>query len=286
MLENSFKNIPLESEKLSGAGLYFSEKFITENLPLCDSHIHLAQCVLHEKINSPPSSEYFSATCIHSKEEWETFCALEKSFAFSPSFQVKKAFGLHPQKVLVENASFLENLCAREKIDAVGEAGFDFYSEDFRKDSALQEKAFQIELELCETFSLPLVVHERKALEMIYRYSSELKRLPSVLFHSFFHGRFEAESILKKGINAFFSFGKQILNGNKKAIECVKNLPEERLLLETDAPFQTLKGESFTSFREIIIVYKAAMNLRGIENVSRAERFAFSLKNNFFNLFK
>ncbi len=286
MLENSFKNIPLEAENLSEFGSCFPEKFIAENLPVCDSHIHFAQCVIHEKLKNPPSSEYLAATCIHSEEEWKTFSDLEKSFSFSPSFLVKKAFGLHPQKILPENADFLENLCRGKKIDAVGEAGFDFYSADFRKDSALQEKAFQVELELCKEFSLPLVVHERKALEMIYRYSSELKKLSGVLFHSFFHGFFEAESILKKGINAFFSFGKQIRNGNKKAIECVKNLPEERLLLETDAPYQTLKGESFTSFREIILVYKVAMTLRGIENAHSAEKFAFSLKNNFLNLFK
>lgn len=286
MLENSLKNISSGEENLSEFGPCLPEKFIAENLPVCDSHIHLAQCILHEKINTPPSLEYFAATCIHSEEEWKTFSDLEKSFSFSPSFLVKKAFGLHPQKIILGNADFLENLCRGKKIDAVGEAGFDFYTADLRKDSAHQEKAFQIELELCKEFSLPLVVHERKALEMIYRYSSELKRLPGVLFHSFFHGFFEAESILKKGMNAFFSFGKQIRNGNKKAIECVKNLPEERLLLETDAPYQTLKGESFTSFREIILVYKAAMNLRGIEDTHSAEKFAFSLKNNFLNLFK
>ena len=44
------------------------------------------------------------------------------------------------------------------------------------------------------------------------------------------------------------------LNGNKKARACVCELPSERVLAETDAPFQFLKGEQYTDLKDIIKV--------------------------------
>ena len=92
----------------------------------------------------------------------------------------------------------------------------------------------------------------------------ELKKIPSVIFHSF-PGTFrEADSLKKHGINAFFSFGKPILNGKKSAIECVEKLPLQNLLFETDAPYQTLKGEKETLPGDIKKVYQRACELRKI----------------------
>ena len=66
----------------------------------------------------------------------------------------------------------------------------------------------------------------------------------------------EAASLLNHNINAYFSFGKQLLNGNKKAIACLRELPSERLLAETDAPFQFLKGEKYTAPEDIKRIYE------------------------------
>ena len=62
-----------------------------------------------------------------------------------------------------------------------------------------------------------------------------------------------------------------MLNGNKKSIGCVKELPLERILLETDAPYQTLKGEEKTSPLQIKQVYEKtceirSMNMEELEN--------------------
>ena len=116
--------------------------------------------------------------------------------------------------------------------------------------------------------------------------SRQLKKLPAVLFHSFPENPDAAFSILNHGINAFFSFGKQILNGNKKAIACVKSLPLQNLLLETDAPFQTLKGEKFTSPDEIKKVYEHAFHLRFFQDSTQEfSIFCQKLCQNFESLF-
>ena len=76
----------------------------------------------------------------------------------------------------------------------------------------------------------------------------------------------EAQSLLRHGINGYFSFGKQLMNNNKKAIACAKELPDEVLLTETDAPFQTLKGEVHTTLKDIQRVYVTFCKIRGLIN--------------------
>ena len=119
---------------------------------------------------------------------------------------------------------------------------------------------------------LPIVVHCRKANEKLFEYKKQLKKVPAVLFHSFMGTPIEAKSLIKNDINCFFSFGKQIFNNNKKVIQCVKELPIENLLLETDAPYQFLKNETQTFRNEIINVYNGAFALRA-ENQNSKEDF-------------
>ena len=154
------------------------------------------------------------------------------------------SYGLHPQSAgyidVQANADFLEALLVQKKLDAIGEAGFDYFTKEFREHAGLQEEIFNLQLELALKYNKPLVVHARKANEKLFEYSKQLKKLPAVLFHSFMGPAREAETLLSRGINAYFSFGKQIMNNNKKVLDCVQNLPLQNLLLETDAPFQFL----------------------------------------------
>ena len=50
-------------------------------------------------------------------------------------------------------------------------------------------------------------------------------------------------------------------NGNKKVLECIQKLPPQRILCETDAPFQYLKGEKFTSPADITKIQKRILEL-------------------------
>ena len=160
--------------------------------------------------------------------------------------------------------SYLESLLSEKKIIAIGECGFDFFTPEFKATATEQEIVFKEQLRLAQKYGVPLLLHLRKSIEKIFSYSGKLKKLPSVIFHSF-PGTFrEADSLKKHGINAFFSFGKPILNGKKSAIECARKLPLQNLLFETDAPYQTLKGEKETLPGDIKKVYQRACELRKI----------------------
>lgn len=216
-----------------------------------DAHFHYAVCK-KEGLWSEPEN-WKGISCAHSKEEF----LLQKEAPDS----VIQAYGMHPQNAgnenIADSTAFLEKLLAEGQIKAIGEAGFDYFTEEFRQAAKLQEEIWNIQLELAVKYQVPLIVHCRRANEKLFEYSNSLKKIPEVLFHSFMGSPVEAMSLLKRGINGYFSFGKQVLNGNKKVVACVRELPQERVLAETDAPFQYLKGEKYTVLEDIRKVYEA-----------------------------
>ena len=231
---------------------------------LFDAHFHYAVCKEYgiELPDFDSKYEWKGISCAHSKEEYKIQSQAPES--------VIQAYGMHPQNAVnepvVKSAEFLEELLKGKQLSFIGEAGFDYYTEEFKSAMRLQEEIWNIQLELALKYDIPLVVHCRKANHKLFEYSKKLKLLPEVLFHSFMGSTIEANALLNRGINAYFSFGKQMLNGNKKVIECVRDLPYERVLAETDAPFQTLKNEKYTTLMDIEKVYVTMKQIRGLIN--------------------
>ncbi|MBO4532483.1 MAG: TatD family hydrolase [Treponema sp.] len=265
-----------------------------ENFCYFDAHFHLGDCLEQlrpfDKLRDPIPFGWTGCSCFHSPEEWNN--ALEQIGALRQAqgpqelrTQLYLSYGLHPQSAgwidVKKCADFLEKLLLQNKLNAIGEAGFDYFTPEFRQHTALQEEMFNIQLELALQYNKPMVIHARKANNKLFEYSRQFKKLPAVLFHSFMGPAREAQSLINHGINAYFSFGKQIMNNNKKVLDCVQSLPLENLLLETDAPFQYLRGEKFTPPQDIKKVYDAFVELR-----KESTEIVFSkLKANFLKLY-
>ncbi|MCQ2573615.1 MAG: TatD family hydrolase [Treponema sp.] len=226
-----------------------------EKFSFFDAHFHYLQCKE-------------AGTDDVSDETGCSSCHTEKEFLETPENFIK-SFGIHPQNPDKTQIPVLERYLESKSIEAIGECGFDFFTKEFSERYSEQKYVFETQLELALSNNIPIVLHGRKANEKFFSYSNELKRLPGVLFHSFMGSTIEAKSFLARGINAYFSFGKQIFNGNKKVIGLVKELPLESLLLETDAPFQTLKGEKATFISEISKIYKGAYDLKKEDNFNK-----------------
>ena len=71
--------------------------------------------------------------------------------------------------------------------------------------------------------------------------------------------------ILKKGINAYFSFGTPLLRDSKHAIESLKDLPRSRILSETDAPWQPPHSFPWTRLEHIVDVVDKMAQVLGTE---------------------
>ena len=281
-----------------------------------DAHLHLAQ-----SSQVFPSGEYFAVSSCHSKEDFDFLfgqplpkgrsglpafanahsCALLRNSGL-PRPAAFASYGIHPQKVaqvfLEEKNSghcngrdiislfskefvFLEELLKEEKIIAIGECGLDYFTSELKESRQEQMLVFQRQIELSQKYCLPLVLHLRKSMNDFFAFSKDLKKLPAVIFHSFPGSLQEAFSILNHKINGYFSFGKPLLNGKKSALDCVKNLPIERILLETDSPYQTLKGEKETFPKDIEKVYRKTGEIRSI----KVEELSLKVQENFVKAF-
>ncbi|MDR0386689.1 MAG: TatD family hydrolase [Treponema sp.] len=161
------------------------------------------------------------------------------------------------------HAAALEKLAAEGRIRAVGETGFDLFNRTYRDTEALQEELFRAHLEAAERYGLPMVLHIRRAMHKVFAHAKALKKLPAVVFHSYSGTFAEGEALLKRGLNAWFSFGAAILLNHKTAMEACARLPPDRLLLETDAPYQPLRGVPFSRWADLPAIFAGAAGLRG-----------------------
>jgi TatD DNase family protein len=180
-------------------------------------------------------------------------------------------FAVHPQlpaalscqEELWRHAADLEKLAAEGRLHAVGETGFDLFNQEYRGTEAVQEELFRIHLEAAERYGLPVILHIRRAMHKVFAHAGSLKKLPAVVFHSYSGSAAEGDALLKRGINAWFSFGSSILLNHKTAMDACARLPRDRLLLETDAPYQPLRGAAFSRWADLPLILARAAALRG-----------------------
>jgi len=171
--------------------------------------------------------------------------------------------GKGAENFLRELLSVLDALAAQGRLCAVGETGFDLYNAAFRETEKIQDELFAAHLETSLQYNLPLVIHSRRAMHKIFANAPALKKCRAVVFHSWSGTAAEGESLLMRGINAFFSFGAAITLNHKEAMRCCASFPSERLLTETDAPFQPLRRREFSCYADIRAVLGAMEALRG-----------------------
>lgn len=157
------------------------------------------------------------------------------------------SFGIHPQLAVMDEAPALEALAASGGIAAIGECGFDFYGDApglvrTPENERAQREAFEFQLDLAERHGLPVVLHLRRANDLLFGYAGRLSRLRAVVLHSWPGPANEALDFLARCPRALFSFGLSIVNGNGKARSSAAALPETAVVTETDAPYQPPRG--------------------------------------------
>ena len=172
------------------------------------------------------------------------------------------SFGIHPQNPVMDEAEFLYRLAETRQIQAIGECGFDLFNDEYKQLLPMQQKAWDMQIHWAQEFHLPVVIHCRKALPLIFDSAARLKKLPAVIFHGWGGSPQEAASFLKKGVNAYFSIGKAVLRGQKSVCAMAASFDITRLLTETDAPYMRLKAESYSHPRDIVAVTAQCAKLR------------------------
>ena len=120
---------------------------------------------------------------------------------------------------------------------AVGETGFDFYYHKPEEVRVQQEALFRVHIELALAFSKPLIIHTRDSFEETFQVLSEYKDL-TVILHCFTGTSDWVYKFNTLSHRIYFSFSGIITFNNAVSIqETVKIVPENQLLVETDAPY-------------------------------------------------
>lgn len=226
----------------------------------CDAHIHLFDLNNASGIRPvlPPDARVCASA--HSEAEF----IWQEDYARNHPAQVVLAFGIHPQQPEPVALPFLEILVRDKRIQAIGECGFDLFDASFRETEQAQKMMWDIQLDMAIASRLPLVIHCRKALPLVFADYKKLKRVSAVVFHGWPGSLGEAESLLSRGVNARFSVGKGLLRGDRSLRETVTGISLSRLLTETDAPYMTLRGQTWSEIGDIRSVELAIAALRGI----------------------
>lgn len=147
--------------------------------------------------------------------------------------------GLHPTSIDASWEMEMEKMqeYSSRSIVAIGEIGIDCYwSREFLEQ---QKEAFRRQLLMAHERNLPVIIHSREAISIIMDILKELRHLDlRGIFHAF-SGSIETYREIQKlgdwsiGIGGVLTFKKASIT------ETVKDIPLERIVLETDSPYLT-----------------------------------------------
>ena len=205
---------------------------------MIDSHCHLDHEPLLENLNE---------IIIRSKEvgitKLLTICTTLDSFEKIKTI-IKKdkmiygTYGIHPhetEKNKIEKQTIVEAVKKNNKIIGIGETGLDFFYSHSNKERQID--SFKSHIEASIDLNKPIIIHSREAeketFDILNSYiNSNLK----ILMHCFTGSVEFSKKLLT--LDAFFSASGIITFKNSLNLQdTFKNIPIEKLLIETDSPF-------------------------------------------------
>ena len=190
--------------------------------------------------------------------------------------------GVHPHEAAdypATMANELAALAAHPRAIGIGETGLDFHYDHSPRE--VQERMFRTHIAAARASGLPLIVHAREADAEIARILKEEGATAGVL-HCFSSGRGLAEAALDLGFHVSIS-GIVTFKNADELRGIVRDVPLDRLLVETDAPY--LAPMPYRGKRNepayVAVTAAAVAALKGIE----PEALAAATTDNFFRLF-
>jgi TatD DNase family protein len=208
-----------------------------------DSHTHLHLC-------EPPDAELVAAAEAVGVTRMLTVgtdgASSRAALAAAEAFpNVYAAVGWHPNEAKgFDDADLAElrALAAHERCVAIGETGLDFYRET--APAVDQERAFAAQIALAREVGKPLVIHTRAADDATLEQLASEAEGCGVVIHCFSMPA-RLDECLERGYA--ISFAGNVTYKNAAALaDAARRVPEDRLLVETDAPYltpQAVRGE-------------------------------------------
>ena len=153
----------------------------------------------------------------------------------------------------------IEKLLQNKKIVAIGEIGLDYYWGKDKKEE--QKEIFIKQIKMANKYNLPIVIHSRDAVsDTIDILKNKAKCNKTGVFHCCQQNIEFIREGLKLGYYISFA-GPITFKNSKNTEEIIKNIPIEKLLIETDCPYlspEPVRGTRNNSKNLIYIAQKIA----------------------------
>lgn len=199
-----------------------------------------------------------------------------------PMFKLEKEYpgrcfsmiGIHPTYVKAnyeEELAVMNGYLEQRKFSAVGEIGLDYYwSREFDN---YQMICFIEQIKMARNYSLPIVIHSRNSMdETIKVLQDEKDKGLYGIFHCFSGNLQNAHDIIECGL--VLGIGGVVTYKNSGLAEVVAQLPLDKIVLETDAPYLTpvpFRGKrNESSYLKYIVAKIAEAKGITIEEVAEA----------------
>lgn len=173
--------------------------------------------------------------------------------------------GIHPSEIgsteeeIDKQISEIEKMAKNKKVVAIGEIGLDYHWEKDKKE--LQKYAFIEQIKLANKLDLPITIHSRDAImDTIDILRGDILLNKKGILHCCQLNK----DLVKTGLDAGFyiSFAGPItFKSSKNATEIIEMIPDDRILIETDAPYlspEPHRGERNDSSRVVFVAEKIA----------------------------
>ncbi|HEY9050932.1 MAG TPA: TatD family hydrolase [Gammaproteobacteria bacterium] len=199
--------------------------------------------------------------------------------------------GVHPHHASECNdktLAILEQLAQHEKVVAIGECGLDFNRDYSPRD--VQEKWFEAQLELASGLQLPVFLHQRDAHERFLGLMQHWRpKLMAAVAHCFTGNMEEAQAYIDLDMHIGVTGWICDERRGESLQQAVKHIPENRLMLETDAPYllpRDLQPKPKDRRNEPMYLPHICQVLAGLRNqdVSELARMTTATSREFFRL--
>jgi TatD DNase family protein len=228
-----------------------------------DSHTHLHLC---EQPDSELVAEAVAAGVTRMLTVGIDGASCRLALAAAEAYpQVFAAIGRHPNESHGFDEADLAELRAlamHERCVAIGESGLDFYRDGAPR--ADQERAFAAQIALARDTGKPLVIHCRAAEQQVLDQLASEADGVSVLLHCFSMPDKLAECV-QRGYTISFA-GNVTYKSAADLAQAAKLVPDESLLVETDAPYLTPQAVRKHRNRPAFVMHTAQFiaELRGV----------------------
>ena len=252
---------------------------------IVDSHCHLDFPELYADLDGVIARAKNAGV-----ERMLTICtsvaSIPKVLAIADKYpEVYAAIGIHPHRVEEHGVLPVEQIVSwteHPKVIGIGETGLDYHYDKSPRD--MQRASFANHIEAARQTGLPFITHTRNADADTSAIIEEMcgDGQAAGLLHCFSSGRALAENAVTNGLYISFS-GILTFRNSQDIRDTAKIVPQDRLLVETDAPFLApvpKRGKTnepaFTAYTAGVLAETCGIGSSQMNEVTT---------NNFFNLF-